>query len=91
MWTFPQYKQAESNSFKNEIVFPDPKYYMIGITILCPEFVSKENYETVPEDVSKKSLMSVASKFKQRTGSKTKNSFILISDRQPTSSAYNTF
>ena len=37
LWTFPQFKQSEMQLVgKEEIAFPDPKYYMIGLNLHIP-------------------------------------------------------
>ena len=38
LWTFPQFKvQEHSQVGRDEIMFPDPKYYMVGFTCCPPE------------------------------------------------------
>lgn len=53
MWTFPQFKQSDVNSFQNEIIFPDPKYYMIGITLIQTDNDPKENADPVGDELMK--------------------------------------
>ena len=45
LWTFPQFKVSETGSSQGEIVFPDPKYYMIGFTLSVSDDMHEEDLD----------------------------------------------